>query len=367
VTSAAAGALLARDVRSQLADGRSVGVERAETVARRLAGLVTDDVVRERWREELDAELQGAGPLEALLADPAVSDVLVNAPDEVWIDRGRGLERAAVWFGTEEAVRLLACRMAMRVGRRLDDAAPWVDAALADGTRLHAILPPLVASTTISLRVLGRRHLDLATLVASRTVPAAAEAILRRAVVDRRTCLISGGTGSGKTTLLGALLDLIPVQQRVVVIEDAAEIVTRHGHVVRLVARPANVEGAGAVGLAELVRQSLRMRPDRIVVGEFRGAEIAELLSALNTGHTGGAATVHANSVADVPARLEALGALAGMDPRATALLAAAAIDLIVHLERGSDGQRRLVEIGQLSRSDGSLQVEPLWPRRSSC
>ncbi len=323
---------------------------------------VVDDVVGERNRQQLLADTEGAGPLEPLLADPMVSDVLVNSPDDVWIDRGGGLRRVPeVRFGDEAAVRRLACRLALRLGRRLDDAAPWVDASLPDGTRLHAILPPLTRHTTISLRVLARRRLDLAALAAAGTVPPAAEAILRGAVRERRTCLISGGTGCGKTTLLGAMLDLVPADQRVLVIEDAAEIVTRHRHAVRLFARPVNVEGAGGVGLAELVRQSLRMRPDRIVVGEFRGAEIAELLTALNTGHTGGAATVHANSITDVPARLAALGALAGLDPRAVTLQAAAGIDLVVHLSRGADGQRRLVEIGELSRRGDVLATTPLW------
>ena len=188
-------------------------------------------------------------------------------------------------------------------------------------------------------------------------MPPAAETILRAAVAERLTCLVSGSTGCGKTTLLGAMIDLVPADQRILVIEDAAEIVTRHPHVVRLVARPPNVEGAGAVGLAELVRQSLRMRPDRVVVGEFRGAEIAELLAALNTGHTGGAATVHANTITDIPARLEALCALAGLDARATAIQAAAAIDLVVHLERAPGGRRQVACIARLSRRGESLAL----------
>ena len=354
--------LLLREIRTRLAEVPDA--DAAEAAARRGAGLLADDVVLARWREELDAELIGAGPLESLLADPQVSDVLVNGPDEVWVDRGHGLRRVDVHFAGEDAVRLLACRLAMRLGRRLDDAAPWVDAALPDGTRLHAVLPPLVASTTISLRVLARRRLELTALVACGTVPPAAETILRAAVTERRTCLVSGSTGCGKTTLLGALIDLVPADQRVLVIEDAAEIVTRHPHVVRLVARPPNVEGAGAVGLAELVRQSLRMRPDRVVVGEFRGAEIAELLAALNTGHTGGAATVHANTITDIPARLEALCALAGLDARATAIQAAAAIDLVVHLERAPGGPRRVACIARLSRRGESLELSELWSCR---
>jgi pilus assembly protein CpaF len=367
------GPALVREVRHRLAgrpeqstgEGTAGGEEPAEReelarIVRRDRGVLADDVVAARWRVQLAAELDGAGPLEPLLADPTVTDVLVNGPDDVWVDRGEGLCRAAVRFGDESAVRQLAVRMAMRLGRRLDSAAPWVDAALPDGTRLHAIVPPLTRATTISLRVLARRRLDLAALVACGTVPAAAEAILRCAIAGRRTCLISGGTGTGKTTLLGAMLDLVPPNQRILVIEDAAEIVTTHPHAVRLLARAPNIEGVGGVGLPELVRQSLRMRPDRIVVGEFRGAEVAELLAALNTGHNGGAVSVHANSIRDVPARLLALGAMAGLDAPALVTQAESGIDLVVHLRRGSDG-RRLAAIGELAVVGGALRIVPLW------
>jgi pilus assembly protein CpaF len=333
-----------------------------DALVREEADGIVDDSVLAALRREVDSELTGAGPLEALLSLPGVSDVLVNAADSVWIDRGHGLERAPVEFPDDAAVRRLAQRLAGAAGRRLDDAMPFVDAALPDGTRLHAVLPPLCACTTLSLRVLGRVQLDLVTLVSRSALPAEVAEVLAAVVTGRLAFVISGGTGAGKTTLLGALLALVPSNERVVVIEDAAEIAL-HGHAVRLLARAANVEGAGAVGLRELVRQSLRMRPDRLVVGEFRGAEMIELLVALNTGHDGGAATMHANSAGDVPARLAALGALAGLPAAAVTSLAASALSVVVHLRRLRDGTRVVDEIGVLDRAGDTLAVYPAWTR----
>jgi pilus assembly protein CpaF len=305
---------------------------------------------------DVTAEVTGAGPLEPLLALPGVSDVLVNGPEDVWLDRGRGLERTAVRFSGDAAVRRLAQRLAAAAGRRLDDASPWVDAALPDGTRLHAVLAPITPWTTLSLRVLARRRFDLRELVEARVAE-----LLRATVAARLTLVISGGTGSGKTTLLGALLGCIPPSERLLVIEDAPELVTSHPHVVRLVTRTPNVEGSGAVGLRELVRQALRMRPDRLVVGEFRGAEIVELLVALNTGHEGGAATLHANAAADVPARLYALGALGGLSQAAVTSQVASALDVVLHLRRTRSGDRRVAEIGLLDRVGDELVVAPVW------
>ena len=335
-----------------------------EVVRAEAAGIV-DDAVLADLRREVSSELVGAGPLEGLLAVPGVSDVLVNAPDSVWIDRGRGLERAPVGFADDAAVRRLAHRLASAAGRRLDDAQPFVDATLPDGTRLHAVLPPLCAATTISLRVLGRDRLDLAALVQRRAMSAEVAEVLAAVIAARLAFVVTGGTGAGKTTLLGALLGLAPPGDRLVVIEDAPELVLDHPHAVRLVTRSANVEGAGAVGLRELVRQSLRMRPDRLVVGEFRGPEMVELLVALNTGHEGGAATLHANSAADVPARLAALGGLAGLPGAAVTSLAASALRVVVHLRRLRDGVRVVEEIGVLDRAGDSLGCHPAWRRAS--
>lgn len=340
-----------RGVRRRVVSGDPI-----DAAVRAEAGGVIDDAVFATLRQDAAAQLIGAGPLEPLLATAGVTDVLVNAPDQVWIDRGHGLERTAVRFPDDAAVRALAQRLAASAGRRLDDACPFVDAGLPDGTRLHAVLPPLVVHPTVSLRVLARRHLALTELGLSPPVVA----MLADVVAERRAFVISGGTGTGKTTLLAALLGEVPSHERIVVIEDAPELDVHHPHVVRMVPRPANVEGAGEIGLRALVRNALRMRPDRLVVGEFRGAEMVDLLVALNTGHEGGAATVHANSAADVPSRLRALGLLGGIGSDAVAALAASAIELVVHLRRTGQG-RQVSEIARLESVGSELVTRPLW------
>lgn len=309
----------------------------------------------------LRSELVGAGPLEALLADPDVTDILVNAPDQVWADRGSGLERCDVRFADTAALRRLAQRLATTAGRRLDDAHPWVDARLPDGTRLHAVLPPVVVgSPCLSLRVVRARAFTLAELVAAHTADAETARLLRAILDARLSFMISGGTGSGKTTLLSCLLGLVDPDARIVLAEDSAELRPDHPHVVRLETRPANQEGAGHVTLRDLVRQALRMRPDRLVVGEVRGAEVTDLLSALNTGHEGGCGTVHANAATDVPARLEALGSTAGLDRAALHSQLAAALSVVIHMDRDRTGQRRVAEIHVLRRRpDGLVFTEP--------
>jgi pilus assembly protein CpaF len=330
-------------------------------LVRQESALLVDSGALAELSDQLHAELQGAGPLEDLLALPDVTDVLVNAADQVWIDRGYGLERTAVRFDSDAAVRRLAARLAAQAGRRLDDAAPFVDACLPDGTRLHAILPPLVASPTLSLRVLRRRRLALADLVRLGAMPAEIADVLKAVIGARLTVLISGGTGTGKTTLLASLLGAVSAGDRIITIEDAAELAVDHPHVVALLARSANQERAGAIDLRELVRQALRMRADRLVVGEFRGAEIVDLLAALNTGHAGGAATVHANSVQDVPARLTALAALGGMSAEVLAAQAASALDVVVHIKRDQVGIRRLDQIALWPRRGAEVTPELVW------
>jgi len=301
--------------------------------------------------DALRSELVGTGPLEPLLAAPEVTDVLVTAPDEVWVDRGAGLERTTVTFADAAAVRRLAQRLAAVAGRRLDDARPWVDARLPDGTRLHAVLPPVaVGSTCLSLRVVRPRAFSLAELVAAGTVPPGGAELLRAMLDARLSYLVSGGTGSGKTTLLSTLLGLVGRDERIVLAEDSAELRPDHPHVVRLETRPANQEGRGQVTLRDLVRQALRMRPDRLVVGEVRGPEVTDLLGALNTGHEGGCGTVHANTAGDVPARLEALGSTAGLDRAALHSQLAAALSVVVHLVRDRGGRRRIAELHVLDR-----------------
>ncbi|MFC9546021.1 TadA family conjugal transfer-associated ATPase [Streptomyces sp. NPDC056956] len=305
--------------------------------------------------QQLRSELVGSGPLEPLLADPSVTDVLVSAPDRVWVDRGGGLELTGVRFPDAPAVRRLAQRLAAVAGRRLDDARPWADARLPDGTRLHAVLPPVaVGCACLSLRVVRPRAFTLDELVAAGTVPPGGDRILRALLEARLSFLVSGGTGSGKTTLLSALLGLAGPDERLVLAEDSAELRPDHPHVVRLETRPANQEGAGLVTLEDLVRQALRMRPDRLVVGEVRGSEVVHLLAALNTGHDG-SGTVHANAAADVPARLEALGTAAGLDRLALHSQVAAALSVVLHLARDRSGRRRIAEVHVLERAPSGL------------
>lgn len=342
-------------VRDRLAlDGAPLG---ASQVARALReeGRPVGDLEVLTVLDDLRREVLGAGPLEPLLRREGVTDVLVNGPGQVYVDCGDGLELTGVRFPDDDAVRRLAQRLAASAGRRLDDATPYVDLRLPDGSRFHAVLAPLSRpGTLLSLRVPRGRVFSLTELVGSGTVCAQGADLLRRIVERRLAFLVTGGTGSGKTTLLAALLSLVDPAHRLVLVEDASELRPDHPHVVGLEARPANVEGAGAVPLQILVRQALRMRPDRLVVGEVRGAEVADLLAAMNTGHEGGCGTLHANSCADVPARVEALAMAAGMPREAAHSQLASALDVVVHL--GREGGRRWVqEIAVLRRSAGGL------------
>ena len=317
----------------------------------------------------LQTELTGAGILEPLLCADGTTDVLVTAPDAVWIDDGDGLRRTTIRFPDDAAVRRLAQRLALAAGRRLDDAQPWVDGQLTGlgaggaAVRLHAVLPPVASGgTCLSLRVLRPASQGLAALTAAGAIAPQAAALLNDVIAARLAFLVSGGTGAGKTTLLAALLGAVSPDERIVCVEDAAELAPPHPHLVNLVARCANVEGAGEVTVRQLVRQALRMRPDRIVVGEVRGAEVADLLTALNTGHDGGAGTVHANSPSEVPARLEALGALGGLDRGALHSQLAAAVQVVLHVARDRAGRRRLSEIALLGRTDsGRVHAVRAW------
>jgi pilus assembly protein CpaF len=330
--------------------------------AMRDEGLIVSDAAVLDTVESLRRHSIGAGILEPLLHEPGVTDVLVNGPDQVFVDRGAGLELTDLRFPCEGDVRQLAQRLAATVGRRLDDAVPFVDARLADGSRVHAVLGTLASpGTCISLRVPAQRSLSLDDCVASGSLTPGAAHLLSRMIEAKLAFLISGGTGSGKTTLLATLLALVPRHERIVIVEDSRELAPNHPHVVRIEGRPANTELAGAIRLTDLVRQSLRMRPDRLVVGEVRGAEIVDLLTAMNTGHEGGCGTVHANSTADIPARLEALASLGGLPRAALHAQLASALDAVIHVARDNSGLRRVAEISIFIREQGSGLV------RSEC
>ncbi|MGC4895635.1 TadA family conjugal transfer-associated ATPase [Micromonospora sp. DT31] len=328
------------------------------------ATAVLGDTTLLRIADRVHDDLIGAGPLAPLLADPQITDVLVNGV-RVWVDRGEGLHQVAIPLGTVDDVRRLAQRLTAAAGRRLDDASPYADARLPDGTRLHAVLPPVATDGPyLSLRTFRQRPFTVDELVARGTVPAPLAPLLAAVVAARLAYLVSGGTGSGKTTLLNTLLGLVPGTERIVLVEDAAELRPVHPHVIGLQARTANVEGVGTVGLGDLVRQALRMRPDRLVVGECRGAEVVDLLAALNTGHDGGAGTLHANAPGDVPARLEALGMLGGLPRPALHAQVAAALQVVLQLRRTGQG-RVLDSVGLLlpEGPDRVVTVLPAWTR----
>lgn len=330
----------------------------------RAEGLLIGDDDMMMLVSQLQQEFTGAGPLEPLLRMPTVTDVLVNGPSSVWIDRGKGPERTDVTFASEEDVRRLAQRLAASAGRRLDESMPYVDARMDDGSRLHAVVPPIATDgTVISLRIPRRAAFTLDEFIASGMCDETGARWLQAIISARLAFLISGGTGTGKTTVLSTLLGLIEPSERIVIVEDSAELRPDHQHLVRLQARPANVEGAGTITLRDLVRQALRMRPDRLVVGEVRGAEVVDLLSALNTGHEGGCGTVHANSARDVPARLEALGLVAGLDREAVHALTAAGLDTVLHLDRERSGRRVLSGIHVLVHERGGTSTQPALRR----
>ncbi|MDO5722014.1 MAG: TadA family conjugal transfer-associated ATPase [Actinomycetaceae bacterium] len=312
-----------------------------------------------------DARAAQAGSdrdLLQLLATPGVSDVLVN-DTQVWVDRGRGVEPVEWGFASSQQVRDLAVRMAAAAGARLDEAAPMVDATLPDGTRLHAALsPPALHGPVISLRTARRQVFTVAQLRANGCLDERSEELIRALVRARANVVISGATGSGKTTVLSAILSLCDPSQRLLCLEDVPELRPQHPHVVTLTTRAANVQGQGQITLVDLLRAAMRMRPDRIVLGECRGAEVREVLSAFNTGHEGGWVTLHANSAVDVPARLVALGALAGMSESTVHAQALSALDAVIHLHRDAAGRRQVAQIAVFDNGL-PLQVVPAWER----
>ncbi|WP_110241102.1 TadA family conjugal transfer-associated ATPase [Nocardioides gilvus] len=345
-------------VRDALArEAGELSPHRVAEVLQRQGRPVGAEVVR-AVHEDLQRSAFGLGPLAALVADPRVTDILVNGAGPVWIDRGHGVESSPVVLTSESEVRRLAQRLASLGGRRLDDATPWCDVRLPDGTRFHAVLAPVSRpGTAISLRVPRARGFTLDDLVDAGTLTAPGARLLRDVVAGRLAFLVSGGTGSGKTTLLATMLAMVPSHERIVLVEDSAELRPAHPQVVGLEARPASAEGTGAVDLRTLVRQALRMRPDRLVLGEVRGVEVVDLLAAMNTGHEGGCGTLHANSATQVLARIEALAGPAGLGRHAVASQVSAAVDVVLHVTRGPDGRRRLAQVAVPLLTEAGLEA----------
>jgi pilus assembly protein CpaF len=325
---------------------------------------ILEPATRERLTELILREAVGLGPLEELLADPAVEEVMVNRHDRVYVERAGRIEPTEVAFASEQALRDAIERILTPLGRRVDELSPMVDARLEDGSRVHVVIPPLaVDGPSMSIRRFTAVRPGPRELVELGTLTAELHDQLEAAVAARRSILVSGGTGSGKTTLLNALSGFIDPGERVITIEDAAELRLRQPHVVRLESRPANVEGRGRVTIRELLRGALRMRPDRIVIGEVRGAEALDLLMALNTGHEGALSTVHANSPEDALRRIETLALMAdvGLPHEAIREQLGRGLDLVIHLARLSDGSRRVVEVAEVVRAAGSVGVRELY------
>jgi pilus assembly protein CpaF len=331
----------------------------SEDIEKHLAGeqgLARDD--RERLSAEIADDILGHGPLERLLADDSVTEVMVNGPYDVWVERQGRLYETTVRFTDESHLRRIINKIVAQVGRRLDESSPMVDARLPDGSRVNAIIPPLsLSGALLTIRKFSKKRLDLQDMIRLGTLSTESTEFLQRCILAQLNILISGGTGSGKTTLLNALSTAIPDADRIVTIEDAAELRLNQRHVLRLEARPKNIEGEGEIPIRDLVRNSLRMRPDRIIVGEVRGAEALDMLQAMNTGHDGSLSTVHANTPRDALARVETMVLMAGYDlpVRAIRQQVASALDLIVHLERLEDGGRRVTAITEVQRMESEV------------
>jgi pilus assembly protein CpaF len=319
-------------------------------------GLARDD--RDRLAAELADDILGHGPLERLLADDSVTEIMVNGPYDVWVERQGRLYETTVRFTDESHLRRIINKIVAQVGRRVDESSPMVDARLPDGSRVNAVIPPLsLTGPLLTIRKFSKKRLDMSDLIRLGTLSTETVEFLQRCVLAELNILISGGTGSGKTTLLNALSTAVPESDRIVTIEDAAELRLNQRHVLRMEARPKNIEGEGEIAIRELVKNSLRMRPDRIIVGEVRGSEALDMLQAMNTGHDGSLSTVHANTPRDALSRIETMVLMAGYDlpVRAIRQQIASAIDLLVHLERLEDGTRRVTAITEVQRMESDV------------
>jgi pilus assembly protein CpaF len=294
------------------------------------------------------SQTSGLGILEGLLGNSNITDILVNGHKEVWIDQGQGLEQTKLRFLNEESVRSLAQKLALSTGRRLDQSQPYLDAQLTKTIRLHAVLSPIASpGTIISLRIHRPQIMSLSELVLNETLTTTQKEFLIEIIKNQKSFVVCGGTGSGKTTLLNSLLSDVDKSQRILIIEDSRELNPQHPHVVSLEGRPANIEGMGLITLKDLIKQSLRMRADRLIIGEVRGAEVNDWLGALNTGHSGSAGTIHANSIHEVINRFESLGLMAGLSKEAIHSQLRTALNYVIHIERNSKGKRQVTAIGE--------------------
>jgi pilus assembly protein CpaF len=319
-------------------------------------GISAED--RERIAVELTADILGHGPIERLLDDDTVTEIMVNGPHDVWVERAGRLHKTPVRFTDDGHLQRIISKMVAQVGRRIDESSPMVDARLPDGSRINATIPPLsLSGPLLTIRKFGKHRLDMNSLIKRNALTEETADLLSRCVQARLNILISGGTGSGKTTMLNALSASIPDRERIITIEDAAELYLSQRHVLRLEARPKNIEGEGEIAIRDLVKNSLRMRPDRIVIGEVRGAEALDMLQAMNTGHDGSLSTLHANTPRDALARLETMVMMAGYDLplRAIREQIASAIDLLIQIERMSDGSRKVVAITEVQRMESEV------------
>jgi pilus assembly protein CpaF len=348
--------------RSGASAGGELDEEVRALVEREAAPL--PEAERAALRERVVLLATGLGPLEPLLSDPAVDEVMVNGPGAVYVERGGRLERTGVGFGSESELMHAIERILAPLGRRVDEAAPLCDARLPDGSRVNVVIPPLALSgPCLTIRRFRREGFSLAELVRRGTLPRELADFLAHCIAARASVVVSGGTGSGKTTTLNALSGAIPGEERIVTIEDAAELRLRQRHVVRLEARPPNLEGSGEVTIRQLVRNALRMRPDRIVVGEVRGGEALDMLQALNTGHDGSLTTVHANSPEDALRRIETLALMAdvALPHAAVREQVASALDLVVHQARRPDGSRAVVSVSEVVRAPAGVGTRELY------
>jgi pilus assembly protein CpaF len=323
---------------------------------------ISIQLIYHQSRNDEQTQTSGLGILESLLDNSNITDILVNGHKEVWIDQGQGLEKTKLTFLNEESVRSLAQKLALSTGRRLDQSQPYVDAQLTKTIRLHAVLTPIASpGTFISLRVHRPKTMSLSELVINKTLTTSQKNFLTKMIKNKKSFVICGGTGSGKTTLLNSLLSDMEKSQRILIIEDSRELNSQHPHVLSLEGRPANIEGMGLITMKDLIKQSLRMRADRLIIGEVRGAEVIDWLSALNTGHTGSAGTIHANSIHEVITRFECLGLMAGLSKEAIHSQLKTALDYVIHIERNADGKRRVRAIGEfLTDSSGNYFIKEL-------